>query len=48
MRKIFSLILTNYSIAVEVIIGAFILICEVMELILAFFAAIDFKSLEKA
>jgi hypothetical protein len=32
----------------EVIIGAIVLACEFMELILAFFAAIDFKSLEKA
>ena len=34
--------------AIEVIIGAIVLITEVLELILAIFAAIDFKSLEKA
>ena len=34
--------------AIEVITGGVVLICMVIELIIAFFAAIDFKSLEKA
>ena len=34
--------------AFEVIMGVIIILCEVLELIIAFFAAIDFKSLEKA
>jgi hypothetical protein len=37
-----------YRLAFEVIMGVIIILCEVMELIIAFFAAIDFKSLEKA
>jgi hypothetical protein len=32
----------------DVIMGAIILICMAMEIVLAFFATIDFKSLEKA
>jgi hypothetical protein len=32
----------------EVILGAILLICEFLEIVLSFFAAIDFKSLEKA
>jgi hypothetical protein len=38
----------NFSLAFEVIMGVIIIACEVLELIIAFFAAIDFKSLEKA
>jgi len=37
-----------YSLVIEVIIGVIIVICMVLELFIAFFAAIDFKSLEKA
>jgi hypothetical protein len=33
---------------IEVVIGVIIVICMVIELFMAFFAAIDFKSLEKA
>ena len=37
-----------YRLAFEVIMGAIIIFCIILELILAFFAAIDFRSLEKA
>lgn len=37
-----------YRLAIEVILGGIILVCAIIELIIAFFAAIDFKSLEKA
>lgn len=37
-----------YSLVIEVVIGVIIVICMVIELFIAFFAAIDFKSLEKA
>jgi len=37
-----------YRLVIEVILGVIIVICMLIELILAFFAAIDFKSLEKA
>ena len=46
--NIYYVVLQTYALAFEVIIGAVLLICQAMELVLAFFAAIDFKSLEKA
>ena len=48
MRKSHPSNSNHYSLVIEVVIGVIIVICMVIELFIAFFAAIDFKSLEKA
>ncbi|CDW79221.1 UNKNOWN [Stylonychia lemnae] len=45
---IYYVILQTYALAFEVIMGVIIVLCIIIELLLAFFASIDFRSLEKA
>ena len=49
MRK-YVILLTPfvYRLVIEVILGVIIVVCMLIEMFIAFFAAIDFKSLEKA
>jgi hypothetical protein len=46
--NIYYIVLQTYALVFEVIMGVIIVICLLFELIVGFFAAIDFKSLEKA
>jgi membrane protein YdbS with pleckstrin-like domain len=46
--NIYYIILQTYALVIEVILGIIIIICMILELFIALFAAIDFKSLEKA
>ena len=46
--NVYFIVLQTYSLAFDLILGLVLLLCMAMELVLAFFAAIEFKSLEKA
>lgn len=46
--NIYYMVLQTYALAFEIIIGVVLLISQAVELVLALFAIIDFKSLEKA
>ena len=46
--NVYYAVLQTYALAWELIMGVVLLICQALELVLALFAAIDFKSLEKA
>lgn len=46
--NIYYMVLQTYALAFEIIMGVVLLVCQAIELVLALFAIIDFKGLEKA
>lgn len=46
--NIYYIVLQTYALVFDLIMGLVLLICMALELVLAFFAAVEFKSIEKA